>query len=158
MTKTQEQKKTTGDLVHTIEKLRKMTDGLSEVQLRVRPEEKKWSIKEIVAHLAAFEPIALSRFKAMMTTDNPQIQLYDTDAWAAADHIEEDFDGNLQKFITARKKTTDLLKKLREKEWLRPGRHPEVQSYTIQVAAERLAAHDANHLKQVDAIRKRFAF
>ena len=158
MTKTQDRKKTIGDLVRTIERLQSVTDGLSEDQLRVRPEEKKWSIKEIVAHLAAFEPVVVERLKAMLSNDNPTIESYNTDAWAAQDHIEEGFDENLQKFITARKKTANILKKIKEKDWLRPGHHPDFQGYSIQVQAEKLAAHDANHLKQIDAIKKRFGF
>ncbi len=156
MAKTQEQKKITNDLVHTIETLQAMTEGLGEVQLRTRPEENKWSIKEIVAHLAAFERVMVARLKAMLTTDNPAIERYDTLAWAAVDHIEEDIDENLQKFIIARKKTTDLLKKLKDKDWLRTGRHSEYQNYTIQKAAELLDAHDRNHLKQIENIKKRF--
>lgn len=158
MAKTQDQKQIIHHLVRTIERLQEMSEGLSEDQLRVRPEEKKWAIKEIVAHLAAFEPVATGRLKAMLTQDNPSIQLYDTNVWAATDHIEEDFDENLQKFITQRKRTLEVLKKIREKDWLRPGKHPEVESYSMQVAAERLASHDSNHLKQVENIKKRFGF
>lgn len=156
MAKTQDQKKATNDLVKTIERLQGMTDGLAEVQLRARPEEKKWSIKEIVAHLAAFEPVFLSRLKTLLTKDDPTFENYDTDAWNASDHIEEDFDKNLEKFITARKKTVEFLKRLKDKEWLRAGKHPTFPSYTIQVAAEKVAEHDRNHLGQIEILKQRF--
>jgi len=156
MAKTQEQKKITNDLAHAVERLQEMTDLLGESQLRARPEDKKWSMKEIVAHLAAFEPVALGRLKAMLTTDGPVIEKYDTDAWAATDHIEEDFDENLQKFIVTRKKTLEFLKRLKDKDWFRAGQHPVHQNYTIQKAAELLAAHDANHLRQIEILKKRF--
>lgn len=156
MAKTQDQRKVVGDLVRTIERLTEMTEELSEDQLRVRPAENKWSIKEIIGHLAAFEEVVVGRFKAMYTKDNPTIDSYDTDAWAATDHIDEDFDESLERFTVARKKTTNILKRLKDKEWLRPGRHPELPNYSIQIAAERLAAHDSNHLKQIENIKKIF--
>ncbi|MRR13057.1 DinB family protein, partial [bacterium] len=55
------------------QKLRKLVKGLTEQQLSRRPAPGKWSIKEIVAHLADGEGILGSRYRLIAAHDRPAI-------------------------------------------------------------------------------------
>ena len=59
--------------------LRKLLKGLTEKQLSRRPAPGKWSIKEIVAHLADGEVILGSRYRLVAAHDRPAIAAYDQD-------------------------------------------------------------------------------
>src|SRR5512143_2652683 len=63
----------------TPDRLRKLVRGLSAKQLATKPAPEKWSIKEIVAHLADGEVILGSRYRFIAAHDRPPIQGYDQD-------------------------------------------------------------------------------
>ena len=55
------------------QRLRTLLKGLTETQLSRRPAPGKWSIKEIVAHLADGEVILGSRYRLVAAHDRPAI-------------------------------------------------------------------------------------
>ena len=53
--------------------LRAAIDGLSREQLISRPIPGKWSILEVVCHLADFDPILADRMKRIIAEDQPKL-------------------------------------------------------------------------------------
>jgi len=68
----------------TVGKLKKLIQGLSPTQLKWRPEPAKWSIAEIIAHLADTEIVASWRMRSVIGENGITIQPFDQDAWASA--------------------------------------------------------------------------
>src|SRR5580704_11837877 len=64
-------------------KLKKLVKGLSSKQLRWKPGPGKWSIAEILAHLADAEIVGSWRMCLIVGTNGVTIQPFDQDAWAA---------------------------------------------------------------------------
>src|SRR3954464_468758 len=65
-------------------KLAALLKGKKKRQLTRRPTPGKWSVAEIVAHMADAE-IAISwRLRQILSTDGVRLQAYDQDAWAGA--------------------------------------------------------------------------
>src|SRR6202158_6361542 len=64
-------------------KLRKLTQGLTPKELKWNPAPGKWSIAEIVAHLADVEIVASWRMRAILGSNGTPIQPFDQDAWAS---------------------------------------------------------------------------
>src|SRR5215468_442949 len=68
----------------TAKKLEKATRHLSRKQMRKRPAAGKWSIAEILAHIADTEVVASWRLRLILGSDGTPIQGFDQNVWAAA--------------------------------------------------------------------------
>src|ERR1700674_3809810 len=67
----------------TAAKLKKLVQGLTPKELKRQPEPGKWSIAEIVAHLADVEIVASWRMRAILGSNGTPIQPFDQDTWAS---------------------------------------------------------------------------
>lgn len=116
----------------------------------------KWSVRQIVAHLADCE-IAFS-FRLRQTLAGPGqgashvvIQPFDQDAWAR--HYEGyDLPSALVLFRSLREWNLKLVGGLSEAELASETTHPERGSMTFQTILETMAGHDLNHLGQVQRV------
>ena len=54
-------------------------EGLSEPDLKIRPNPDKWSIHEQIAHLGAYQPVFLNRMRRILTEDSPAFEPYVAD-------------------------------------------------------------------------------
>ena len=66
----------------TPKKLQKLLKGLNKKQLTKRPEPGKWSVTEILAHLADTELVGGWRMRLILGSNGVSIQPFDQDAWA----------------------------------------------------------------------------
>lgn len=136
------------------QKLRKLLKGLTEKQLSRRPAPGKWSIKEIVAHLADGEVILGSRYRFIAAHDKPAIAGYDQDLFVEMLGVEnataEDL---LDDFEMARMVNVGLLTRLPDEAFARVGVHSERGEETIDTIVMLYAGHDRVHLAQVETIR-----
>ena len=67
----------------TAAQLKKLTKGLDKKQLRWRPAAGKWSIAEILAHLADTEIVAGWRLRLILGSNGTPIVAFDQDSWAS---------------------------------------------------------------------------
>ncbi len=65
-------------------KLERLVKGLPISRLRERPAPGKWSVSEILAHLADAELVTAWRLRQILGAPGTPIQAYDQDSWAAA--------------------------------------------------------------------------
>src|ERR1700690_3125930 len=67
----------------TAAKLKKMTQRLSPKELKWKPEPGKWSIAEILAHLADAEIVGSWRMRSAIGASGTTIQPFDQDVWTS---------------------------------------------------------------------------
>ena len=72
----------------TAKKLARLIKGVPASKLRKRPGPEKWSVAEILAHLADAEIVTGWRMRQILGAPGTPIQAYDQDSWAAAGHSE----------------------------------------------------------------------
>ena len=70
-------------------KLSRLVRRASPAKLRKRPAPGKWSVAEILTHLADCEIVAGWRMRHILGSPGTPIQAFDQDAWAAAGHYEK---------------------------------------------------------------------
>src|SRR5690349_4666716 len=70
-------------------RLKKAIQGLTPAQLKWRPEPAKWSIAEVIAHLADTEIVASWRLRSVVAENGITIQPFDQDAWASVFEYRE---------------------------------------------------------------------
>jgi hypothetical protein len=137
----------------TAAKLKKLTGGLTVKQLRWQPEPGKWSIAEIVAHLADVEIVASWRMRSIIGSDGITIQPFDQDAWASIfRYSKRDPKQSVEVFRVLRENNLAMLKSLPPEAWDRHGMHLERGKETIAHLARMFAGHDTNHVLQIERI------
>ena len=127
--------------------------GLSPKQLKWKPEPGKWSIAEIVAHLADVEIVASWRMRSILGANGTAVQAFDQDAWASVfQYGERDVKQSLEVFRVLRENNLIMLKALPRERWDNYGMHAERGQETIAHLARMFAGHDTNHVLQVERI------
>ena len=86
----------------------------------------RWSVAEIVTHLADAEIVFAYRVRMMLSAPGTPIQAYDQNAWSRAQHAERsDAHASLSLFASIRASMLRLLKGLTDEELDRYGMHAE---------------------------------
>jgi len=136
------------------QRLRTLVKGLTERQLAKAPAPGKWSIKEIVAHLADGEVILGSRYRLVAAHDRPAIAGYDQDLFVARLGVERTTTEELlADFELARAVNLGLLQRLTDEQLRRVGIHAERGEESIEKMVYMYAGHDRIHLGQIETIR-----
>jgi len=137
----------------TAAKLKTLTRGLTPKQLKWKPDPAKWSIAEIVAHLADAEIVASWRMRSVIGENGITIQPFDQDAWASAFRYDKrECKKSLEVFRVLRENNLVMLKEISRETWDNYGMHLERGKESIAHLARMFAGHDTNHLLQIERI------
>jgi hypothetical protein len=137
----------------TAKKLQQLVKGKTASKLRKRPAPEKWSVAEIVAHLADTEIVVGWRVRSILGAPGTPIQAYDQDAWAAAGkYAKRDARKSIEQFRAVREANLAFYKSLAPEQWKHFGMHAERGEESLEHIAKMMAGHDLNHLRQVEAI------
>src|SRR5215831_14011290 len=84
----------------------------------------KWSIRQIVAHLADSELVGAHRMRLVIAQDNPTLTAFDQDAWTRnLDYARRKPKQSLETFRRMRAENFDLIKDLPAAAFERAGNH-----------------------------------
>lgn len=137
----------------TAAKLRKLIRGLTPKQLKWKPEPEKWSIAEILAHLADAEIVAGWRMRLIVGASGTTIQPFDQNVWASVfEYGKRDAKRSLELFRVLRENNLAMLKALPREAWDNYGMHLERGKETIAHLTRMFAGHDTNHARQIEGI------
>jgi uncharacterized damage-inducible protein DinB len=133
-------------------------EGLSEDELRRRPAEGDWSIKEVCGHLRDDSEVWRRRLYMMITQTDPVLPSYDQEA-LVREHAYQDADiaavlGDFKRF---RLDMVENLSTLTRDSWERTGQHPDWGRLTIRQGMEMMVRHTEEHLDQVRELRAKAA-
>ncbi len=120
---------------------------------RKRPAAGKWSIAEIMAHLADVELVVGYRIRAVLGAPGTQIIGFDQDAWVTALHYDKrPLRKSFEQYRTLRAANLDLRKTLTPDQWKHQGLHSERGPESVDTIVRLFAGHDVNHLTQIEHI------
>ncbi len=157
-------------LTRTADEMQALIAGRSDAELSRRPDGKNWAPKEIVCHLRDIEELAMLRFRMMLQMDDPKVPaafsptdraawglleegaaLVDPDRWAEErQYLRSDADTALAAFRRRRHDSLAFLARLQASQWTRGSVHPTLGRFTFGDWVALLAAHDDNHLSQLE--------
>lgn len=136
-------------------KLAALIRGKTKKQLTARPAPGKWSVTEILAHLADAEVVVSWRLRQILCSNGVSLQAFDQDAWASTlDYAHRDVKQSLETYRVLRETNLALLKSLPKPLWDNYGVHQERGNESVAHIARMMAGHDVNHLRQVEKILK----
>ncbi len=137
----------------TPRKIAGLIRGLSRKQLTRKPAPGKWSISEIVAHLADTEIVVAWRLRQILGNNGAPIQAYNQNVWAETfDYAHRDAKESLEFFQVLRACNLAMLKALPKRLWGNYGMHQERGKESIAHLVRMYAGHDLNHLGQMEKI------
>src|SRR5262250_2315302 len=137
----------------TAKKLERLIEGVPTAELRKRPALEKWSVSEIVAHLADGEIVGAFRIRFILGSPGSPVVAYDQDTWLTSGHYDKrDPVKSVEQFRVLREANLALLKSLTPEQWKLCGVHSERGRESIEDIVRMFAGHDVNHLKQIEGI------
>ena len=133
--------------------LERRTAGLDEPALR-RPERPgKWSVIEVIQHLADAELVTGFHTRMVLIDDEPELQAYDQDRWTKElRYVEVPLDLALAQLRGLRAANLRLWRTLTPEQRQRTGLHSERGPESVDLIIRMMAGHDLVHRRQIDRI------
>lgn len=137
-------------LKSSAEEVRRLCMDLDETAVANRTVPDKWSVKEILAHMARVQEVFEQRLDAMLAAEGAPIVSYMPEgdpefpaiARKPAAEIWTWYEGTRNRIL-------EKLARLSPADWHRKGSHPEYPAYDVHFAMEYLAHHEAHHAYQM---------
>ena len=143
-----------GVLRQTPQALRDATAALGTRHVRTPEAPGKWSINEVLQHLADSDLVFGWRVRLVLSQDRPVITGYDQDRWAGRlRYADGDPVEALERFSVLRRWNLSLLERASGEDLRRVGLHTERGEESLARIISLYAGHDLLHLRQIERIR-----
>ena len=134
-------------------RFRRLIEGRSREELSRAPGPGRWSVAQILAHLADAEVVAAWRFRSVLAQDAVALQPFDQNVWADAfRYAEVEAFESLRLFEVNRTATLALVRRVDPARHKHYGMHAERGRESIDHLLHLYAGHDLNHLTQVERL------
>lgn len=132
----------------TIARLIRNSDN---AQLTRAPAPGKWSIRDIICHLADSEITFSFRLRQTIGEAHHTIQPFDQDNWTSP-YPSLDAREALDTFTASRRWNMFFIRAVGPAAESKPVTHPERGEMTFRTIIETMAGHDINHLRQIEKL------
>jgi hypothetical protein len=141
------------------EKLSLAIRGLTQEDLLApppdEPEVGKWTIQQVVVHLADCEGVHADRIKRVIAEENPTLLAFDENKWAAGLHYEAQSAEDAVKLVElTRKQLAVVLRELADEAFSRSGTHSEAGRKTLEELVRTTVEHLEHHVKFIHRKRE----
>ena len=113
----------------------------------------KWSIREIVHHLADSEMLAAVRLRRLVAEDRPGIRATDVGGYVRRLFYDRPVQNSLELFRVVRVSTAEILDRMTDADWAREGVHSETGRFTAEKWLEVFSQHAETHAEQIKRTR-----
>jgi DinB family protein len=114
----------------------------------------KWSIRDVVQHLADSDLVGGFRLRMVLAHDRPPLTGYDQDLWASRLRYRDvDVRDAFDQFAALRRANVRIWERLSPADLARVGVHSERGEESLEHIRRLYAGHDLLHLRQLERIR-----
>ncbi len=115
-----------------------------------KPATNKWSVHEIIVHLAESEANSFIRCRVFLAEPGRTLFAYDQDTWAIkCDYHQQSPETALETFRWLRQSSYELIKMLPEESWNAKVMHPEHGEMTFDTWLKIYENHTPKHIGQM---------
>jgi hypothetical protein len=114
-----------------------------------KPAMDRWSVSEVLAHMADLEQVWRERIRRIAQENTPALDSYDQNVAYAEGKYAGLGREHLRKFCHERDRSLSLLRYLPEAALGRAGKHAEIGTITVSDQLNVWAFHDLGHIKQI---------
>ena len=137
------------------ERLRQAVAGMTDEQLDAKPIPGTWSTRQVVCHVADFEPIYADRIKRVIAEDEPTFFGGDPDGFAARlAYDDRDVDEELRLIECTRRQMARILKTLTTADFRRTGNQFDDGRLDLTTLLTRVTDHLPHHVRFIEAKRE----
>ncbi|MCH8273744.1 MAG: DinB family protein [Armatimonadetes bacterium] len=130
--------------------IRREFERLSPEQVDARPDPERFTPREVLAHLADWEPIFLDRIRTGVTSPGSPVPVWDESQRATDnDYASKDPSDSLAIWRKARGETVAYVRGLKPEDFAKTVEHPERGTTTVGALASMMVCHDIYHLEQL---------
>ncbi|HEX5322983.1 MAG TPA: DinB family protein [Capsulimonadaceae bacterium] len=139
-----------GALEETPALFARLLDGIADEQADRRPDPDRFTIREVMAHLADWEPVLQERLRMTRDEDQPTLEVVDPAKRAIEhDYAHSDVREQLQLFAERRAATSAIVRNFTLEQWERKAIRPNIGAMTMESIVALIPLHDMYHLRQV---------
>lgn len=140
-------------LAETPGRLQSLVAGATARELAWTTSPERWSIRQIVAHLADAEIVIAWRVRSVLAADGIAMQPFNQNEWATAFKYENaDAAAAMALFGALRMSTLALLRTVAPERLEHAGIHGERGRETVNHIMRMYTGHDLNHLGQIERL------
>ena len=133
-------------------RIRAVVDGWSKDQFEQSYAPGKWSVRQLLIHLAQTEIALGTRARFALSQPAYVAQAFSQDDWLPIDS-SVDARTALDVYTTLRRLNLAMFNNLTPEQRSRPFAHPEYGSLTVGWIQSQMAGHDLHHLKQIETVK-----
>lgn len=131
--------------------------GLEEKDLKAHPRPGKWSIQEIVMHMADAEIMGAARIRQTFAQPGSHYAIYDQDIWAQQFGYQEQnmtvVQHALKLFEALRRTSSHIFHRSKSADWDKKAFHAEFGHLSLRQLLELYADHSERHIGQILDLR-----
>lgn len=131
--------------------------GLTPAEEDFRPEAERFTLREMVCHLASWERVLRERMEMTQHEDTPTLPLFDEKPLLEHDYPHADTAEQLRLFRELRAETVAFLRSCGPDDWDRDAQRQMVGPMTLEAQALLIPFHDTYHYAQITEWRAAFA-
>lgn len=137
-------------------KIAMAASGLSEKVLRYKPGPDKWSILEILGHLADIEIVYAYRIRQMLADEKPVLAPMDQNAWARElGYMQSNAPELIAAYGLNRHGNIRLLRRIKPEDLQKSAFHPELKrEVALSEIVEKMGSHGEDHLAQIEKLKQ----
>ena len=140
-------------MARTAESIREKTETISENNYRLIEAPGKWSVLNVVQHLAHTEVALGFRYRQVLAEEGGVLPAIDQNRWVSGLYPDDvTISDALEDFAALRGVNLRLLQHVKPDEWTRYGLHSQRGKETLGQMLRLYAAHDLYHLGQIERI------
>jgi hypothetical protein len=131
--------------------LRQAVAGMADKEIDAAPVPGKWSTRQVVCHIADFEPVYADRLKRVIAEDEPTLLSGDENLFAARlAYAQRNIEEELQLIEVTRRHVARILRTLKPQDFQRRGVHSTDGPLTLATLLARSAGHIPHHVKFIE--------
>ncbi|MEX0703228.1 MAG: DinB family protein [Planctomycetales bacterium] len=135
--------------------LRDAIAGMTPAQIDAAPVPGKWSTRQIICHIADFEPVYCDRMKRVVAEEGPTMFGGDPDLFAAKlAYAERDVEEELALIESVRRHVARILRTLPAESFQRTGNHAVHGPMTLEKLLATITEHIPHHLRFIEEKRR----
>ncbi|MFE5323071.1 DinB family protein [Paenibacillus sp. NPDC056579] len=139
---------------NTYHQLKAAVEGLSEEQLKFKPAPDKWSVTEVLSHLADHSIVFSFRIRKVIAETDVQLAAFQQDPWVAHSKANEGSAADILDVFGALLAYNSLLfKRLSAADWHKSGVNGKGETVTLEDSLLAFVRHVQTHLGQIERIK-----
>jgi DinB superfamily len=135
----------------------KAINDLTDEELKFKPDNNSWNIKEVIIHLADSELVVVYRMKKIIAEENPLLNLMHQDLWTSnLNYNLLDHRPFLNLFKAIRETMVLQLRTINIEVFNRTGSHETLGEISLKELVIRYIGHVEEHIKQIERLKQAY--